>query len=780
MTETAPGAPPASPALPAPPALPTSSAPPVAPPAPAAAFGPAAGGPSRLDLARLMRPASIAVVGATDRPGSYAAETLLNLELIGFPGPVWGVNPRRQEVLGRECVPTVADLPEAVDAVVVAIPAAGVAAVIDSAGARGCGGAVVFSAGFDEVASGRQHHRDLVAAARRHGLPVCGPNCNGIVSPYCRTALWGDALSLPEYDPTHPTVALISQSGNVAVNALATRRGLRFHTVIASGNQAVLSAADYLEFLAGEAGVGAIALYLEDDGTSRLVDGLAACADTGVPVVVLKVGRSAAGARAAAAHSGALAGDQRVFRSLVDAAGAVWADDVHELLELAKTMAVRRTRRPAGLEGAPAAGIVPGQARVPEQSESVASGLAIMTCSGGDSAQGADEAQRLGLELPALAPATCARLAELLPPAATVANPLDYTAMIWGDVVALGELVRALGEDPSIGQVLVFYDQPHGLTGAPKESWQAVREGVMRGARLSPVPTIVSSTLPELLDDAAAAEFHRAGVRTAAGLRTGLRCAAALHAGERPGEVAGRLREIALAARRATSERGSGGADGGSWLAEHEAKALLGAAGVPVPDGRVVTSEEDAVAAAVDLGGPVALKLSAAGVQHKTELGGVALALTTEAEVRAAYVNMAGLAATHDGVVLVEGMAPAGVELIVAAHRDGIVPALVVGLGGIWTELLDDVAVIPLPADEARIRQAIGTLRGAPLLLGGRGRPAADVPAAAWLAARLGEMLLERSLAAVECNPVLVGAAGQGAVAVDAAIRTSGPEGRDA
>jgi acetate---CoA ligase (ADP-forming) len=736
-----------------------------APPPLAAAVG-LAGVPSRLDLGRLMRPASIAVVGATDRPGSYAAETLLNLELIGFPGRVWGVNPRRQQVRGRECVPTVADLPEAVDAVVVAIPAAGVAAVIDSAGARGCGGAVVFSAGFDEVASGRRHHRDLVAAAGRHGLPVCGPNCNGIVSPHRRTALWGDALSIPEYDPTHPTVALISQSGNVAVNALATRRGLRFHTVIASGNQAVLSAADYLEFLAGEAGVGAIALYLEDDGTPRLVDGLAACADAGVPVVVLKVGRSAAGARAAAAHSGALAGDQRVFRSLVDEAGAVWADDVHELLELAKTMAVRRTRRSAPASASAFA-------------ESVASGLAIMTCSGGDSAQGADEAQRLGLELPALAPATCARLAELLPAAATVANPLDYTAMIWGDVVALGELVRALGEDPSIGQVLVFYDQPHGLTGAPQESWRAVREGVMRGARLSPVPTIVSSTLPELLDDAAAAEFHRAGVRTAAGLRTGLRCAAALHAGERPGDVPVRLREIAVAARAPTREHGAGGEDGGGWLAEHEAKALLRSSGVPVPAGRVVTSEDDAVAAAVGLGGPVAVKLSAAGVQHKTELGGVALALTTEAQVRAAYVKIAGLTAAHDGVVLVEGMAPAGVELIVAAHRDGIVPALVVGLGGIWTELLDDVAVVPLPADEARIRRAIGTLRGAPLLLGGRGRAAADVPAAAGLAARVGETLLERSLAAVECNPVLVGAAGQGAVAVDAAIRTSGREGRN-
>src|SRR6185312_34717 len=210
--------------------------------------------------------------------------------------------------------------------------------------------------------------------------------------------------------------------------------------------------------------VGAIALYLEDDGGPGLVDGLAACAEASIPVVVLKVGQSVAGARAAAAHSGALAGDQRVFRSLIEEAGAVWADDVHDLLELSKTIATRRTAapRPTGAQG-----------------------LAIMTCSGGDSAQGADETHALGLELPALAPDTQARLAELLPSAATAANPLDYTAMIWGDVQALAELVRALGEDPAIGQVLVFYDQPYGMTGAPAESWRAVRERVMLGAGLS-------------------------------------------------------------------------------------------------------------------------------------------------------------------------------------------------------------------------------------------------------------------------------------------------------
>ncbi|MGA8337423.1 MAG: CoA-binding protein, partial [Solirubrobacteraceae bacterium] len=283
-----------------------------------------------------MRPRSIAVVGATDRPGSYGAQTLLNLDAVGYPGEVWGVNPRRASVLGRPCVPSVSDLPEAVDAVVVAIPAAGVASALEEAGARGCGGAVVFSAGFAEFSGGVGLQADLVAAARHHGLPVCGPNCNGIVATHARTALWGDALT-----PREPgAVALISQSGNVAVNALVTRRGLRFHTVVASGNQAVLRAADYLEYLAFDEGVGSIALYLEDDGGPGLCDGLAACASAGVRVVVLKVGSSKAGASAAAAHSGALAGDQRIFHALIEEAGAVWADDVHDLLELAKTLAV--------------------------------------------------------------------------------------------------------------------------------------------------------------------------------------------------------------------------------------------------------------------------------------------------------------------------------------------------------------------------------------------------------------------------------------------------------
>ena len=289
------------------------------------------------DLSRLLAPASIAVVGANEREGSYGSQVLLNLRAIGYGGEVWGVNPGRESALGFPCVPSVSELPVAADAVVVAIPAAGVPGVIEAAGARGCGGAVVISAGFAEVPDGRELQRELVAASGQHGLPVCGPNCNGIVGMWGRYALWGDALA-PHEDAG--AVVLISQSGNVAVNALATRRGLRFHTVIASGNQAVLSAADFLAFLAGADDVASVALYLEDDGDPSLCDALAACADVGVRVAVLKVGTSAAGARAAAAHSAALTGDQRVFRSLVKEAGAAWAADVHELLELAKTFAV--------------------------------------------------------------------------------------------------------------------------------------------------------------------------------------------------------------------------------------------------------------------------------------------------------------------------------------------------------------------------------------------------------------------------------------------------------
>jgi acetyl-CoA synthetase len=422
-----------------------------------------------------------------------------------------------------------------------------------------------------------------------------------------------------------------------------------------------------------------------------------------------------------------------VFRALVEEAGAAWASDVHELLELAKALAVRPAVRPGGR-------------------------LAILTCSGGDSSLGADEASRLGIELPGFSPQTCERLADQLPVAATSANPLDYTAMIWGDAPALTDLVRTVGEDPSVDRVLVFYDQPSDLVGAVDESWSAVRDGIEAGAALSPVPTMVASTLPELLDDAAAWRFAQAGVPAVAGLRTGLVCAQALAMS--PADPS-RLRAIAAAC--------SSPADPGPWLSEFDSKTLLREQGVAVADGVLISNEEAALEAFNRLGRRVAVKLSSPSLQHKSELQALELDVTTPDALIAAFQRLQAM----DGDVLVERMAEPGVELLVAARRDAVVPALVIALGGIWTELLDDVAIIPLPATPGRVEEAIRSLRAAPLLTGGRGRAPLDVAAAAQLAAGTGEALLSLDAELIELNPVLVHE--HGAVAVDATIRHRAP-----
>ncbi|MBN1528617.1 MAG: acetate--CoA ligase family protein [Thermoleophilaceae bacterium] len=680
-------------------------------------------------MQRLLHPKTIAVVGANDREGSYSGETLLNLRRLGYPGTVWGVNPGRAEAHGFPCFPSLSELPEAPDAVVVAIPAAGVAAVVEEAGALGCGGAVVYGAGFGEIAKGAGLERELAAAARRHGLPVCGPNGNGIVQLHERVALWGDALR-----PLEPgRVALVSQSGNVAVNTLATLRGLRLHTVVSCGNSAALDPAEWIAQLAREDDVGSIAVYLEADGDGvRLCEALAECADRGVGVTVLKVGASPAGALAAAAHTGAVAGDQRVFRALVEEAGAAWAEDVHELLELAKAQAV------TGAHPQPR----------PE------TGLAVLTCSGGDSALAADYCDRNGLPLPALAPQTAARLRELLPDAATVGNPLDYTALIWGEVDTLRDIVLTVAGDPSIDQIVVLYDQPVGVEGASAESWARVREGIHQGAAGSRVPVMVASTLPELLDDDAGARFADAGIPAIAGLRTGLVAAAMLR---RPPGDGGRMRAIAAAAAR--------GANGSVPLAEHEAKALLRSAGLPVVEGRLAAGEDEAAAAIEDLGPALVLKLSAPALMHKSELRALALDLRSADDVRAAYRRLVALG-VESAAVLVERMEAAGAELLVAARRDAVVPALVVGLGGVWTEIHGDAAVVPLPATPERVEAALRSLRGAGILTGARGGAPLDLAAAARLGAQVGDLLLSEGLGLIELNPVLVHE--HGALAVDA------------
>ncbi len=687
----------------------------------------------RIDPAPLLAPRSVAVVGANDRPGSYADTVLRNLATAGFAGPVWGVNPKRGEVHGRECVASVAELPQAVDAVVVAIPAAGVPAVLAEAGERGCGGAIVLAAGFGESPAGAPLEAELREVALAARLPVCGPNGNGVVSLPARAPLWGDSVQRLQQGP----VALITQSGNVGVNALGSRRGIGFHTVVSTGNQAVVEASDWIEAVCVLDGVGSIALFLESDGDgARLARALARCAERGVGVAVLKVGSSAAGARAAGAHTGALAGDQRVFAALLEEAGAAQASDPGELLELARCLAQPRARpsRPGG-------------------------GLAVLTCSGGDSGIAADLAARRGLKLPEPAPATRARLAELLPEAATVANPLDYTSMLWDQPQALEAIAATVGADPGVDQLLLLFDQPDGLAADIRAEWEAVRAALLAGAERSGAAILLASTLPELLDRESALELGERGIATAAGLGAAIACVAALRA---PRPAPARLEEIAAAAER----RPSGD---GAWLGEADAKRLLAAGGLAVPAAEEVGGAAAALEAAERIGWPVALKLSSPALLHKSEAGALALDLRDAGQLRRAAERLLALPAADGATLLVERMAGGGAELVIAARRDGLVPALVVGLGGIWAEALDDVAVIPLPASPERVERALRSLRGAAVLLGGRGGAGLDLAAAARFGSRLGELLIEHDLDLLEVNPALVGV--DGCIALDALAR---------
>ena len=702
------------------------------------AVDPAGGSPEEArrapDPTPLLRPRSVAVVGANERPGSYGDVVFRNLAAAGFEGPVWGVNPRRDTVHGRPCVPRLADLPEAVDAVVVAIPAAAVPAVIREAGERGCGGAIVLAAGFGETAAGRPLEAELRAAAGAAGIPVCGPNGNGVVATAARAPLWGDSVGRLAAGP----VAVITQSGNFGVNALGSERGIGFHTVVSTGNGAVLEPSDWLAALAALDGVGSIALLLESDGDgARLARALADCAARGIGVAVLKVGSSEGGARAAGAHTGALAGDQRVFAALLEEAGAARASEPGELLELARalaTPAARPTRR---------------------------GGLAVLTCSGGESGVAADLAAARGLELPELSPPTRARLAAVLPSAATVANPLDYTSMLWDDPAALEEIAAAVASDSAIDQLLLLFDQPRGLDPEVAAGWETVRRGLLAGAARGAAATILGSTLPELLDPAGAAELAAAGVASAAGLGAAIACAAALRT---PPADPTRLREIAAAA-----EGTAGRPSPARPLGEAEAKRLLTDGGLEVPAGRVAADPVGAVDAAREVGLPVALKLSSPSLLHKTEAGALALGLGDEEAVRAAAERLLSLPAAAGATLLVERMAGEGVELIFAARRDGVVPALLVGTGGIWAEALDDVAIVPLPASPAVVERALRGLRAAPLLTGARGGAAVDLAATARFGSRLGALALEHDLDLLEVNPAL--ASPQGCIALDAVAR---------
>ena len=744
----------------------------------------------------LLAPRSVAVVGATERPGSYGDTVVRNLELADFGGPVFPINPGRKSVHGHRCFPSLFDLPDPVDAVVIAVPAPAVTPAICEAIETGCGGAVVVSAGFGETAAGKGLETELAAVANQNSFPVCGPNGNGVISLHHRAPLWGDSVPA---GIKAGGVAMISQSGNVAVNAIGSKRGIGFHTMVSTGNQAVLDTGDWLTSIAGLEGVEAIALFQETDGDgAKLAEALALCSDREIGVAVLKVGSSKAGQAAAAAHTGAIAGDQKVFRALIEEAGAAWTTDPHELLEVARVMAEPRARprRPGG--------------------------PAVLTCSGGDSGIAADQAELLGLDFPALEQATLDRLADLLPDAVTPANPLDYTSLIWDETELLGEMVATVGADPNINQLLLFHDHPEDLREEHREGWAGVRRGLASGALRGNTPTVLASTLPDLVDPDARVELAASGIPAVGGIPAALASIKASQnlARQVKSEATERLRMIAEAARTASAS-GIEGTDSwlvenqkGSWLAEHRAKEILREAGIAVPAFLAARSPGACLDAAASLSFPLVLKLSGPSIQHKSELGAVRLGIEDEAELlrhaedlmsiagqiqldqglagaagieppfpppgklrSAGSAHLADEAGTEPPLLLIEEMAGPGSELIITARSDAVVPSLTIGLGGVWAEQLKDSVVLPLPASPEQVKKALTRLKAFGILGGHRSTEGVDLEDLAVFAAKLGNLMLDyrdeqdRHFDLIELNPVV--ASPKGTIALDALAHLS-------
>ena len=670
-----------------------------------------------MDISRLVNPHSIAVVGATDRPGSYAHNTLLNLIRNGYAGSVIGVHPNRKEVLSFYCVPSIGDLSEPVDVVVIATPADSVPAYLTAARQLGCGGAVVFAAGFAEIGN-IDAQNALVAAAG--DLPVIGPNGNGYVSVPARAAVWGDAALLPD---TPGPIALITQSGNVGVVLLAHRQGLGLHSIFSVGNSAVVDAAALISSLATTDGVRVIGAYLENDGDGvRLTQALAACASNDVRVVVLKAGRSERGLAAGAAHTAAVAGDQRVFEALIQEAGGILVRQPAELIETSRALAIgRRDRR----------------------------GAAVITCSGGDATLAADLADDAGAKLADFSAETLQELAALLPITATATNPLDHTNSVWADTEAVAKICETVARDAGVGHLIYVQDLPPGLPAGPRAEWDDTRAGGIAGGARAQLQTLLVSSMPGQEPGDAVG-----------GLVSALKAVATL---QLPAPVPDRLLQIAECANRATTN------PGGQYLAEHIAKELLRAAGISVPKSQLVANAADAVSAAAEIGFPVAIKVSAPGLIHKSDIGALALNLADGDEVREASAELLRIPGLPAGPeLLIEAMVEPGIEVFVAAHRLGLVPCVVVGMGGVWAEVLADVAVIPLPADNTRVIFEIDRLRGAALLRGDRGQKAFAIEELAQLVVTAGNLLMDEHLTMIELNPVVVNSSN--AVAVDAVI----------
>jgi acyl-CoA synthetase (NDP forming) len=704
------------------------------------------------DLAPLLTPRALAVIGASPDVEIIRGRLMHLLLARGFPGPIYPITRRHREVFGRPAYASIGDVPGPVDLAIIVIPADGVPEAIDACGRHGVKAAIVISSGFAEERGerGRDRQERVREIAARHGMLVCGPNSEGIanlLAPMIATftpVLEDASVSLVPDVPRGRTLAVVAQSGGIAF-AFFNRgrpRQLRFSYLVSTGNEAGVDTLDYVSFMLDEGLTDIFLLYVETLRSAWKLGAVAArAARAGKPIVVAKVGHSDAGRRAALSHTGALAGADDAYAAMFRHHGIVRADDMDDMLDIAAAFAL----------------CPPARGRQ----------VALVSASGGGAVWMSDVLSAHGLRMPVLDPPTREAIDALIPSYGASHNPVDVTAQAVRQV-GYARLIEILLASPVVDHVVVVASL------ASETVIARDLENLRRVAATADKPvlfctyTTASARALMLLADAGLPVFTRmAG------------CARAIRALAEHAEFQARAARPTPAFTAAADVRAEAAARlraAPRVLAEHEAKAVLAAYGVPRP-AEVLTKDEDAAAAAARrIGYPVALKVQSPDIPHKTEAGAIALDIRSESALREAYRQITAAARTAvpdaavDGV-LVQRMAPPGVEMLLGVARDpDFGPMLVVGLGGIHVELLRDTVTLPVPARPDDVREALGRLRGAALLGPLRGRPAADVGALVDLVVRLGGFAADHAgaIAEIDLNPVIVHADGQGVSVVDA------------
>ena len=697
---------------------------------------------TRSDLARLVEPRSIAVVGASPRSGAFGARVLENL--AHYAGEIHPVNDRYERIGLLDCHASLKVLPGRPDCVVVAVPREGVEPVLKEAAALGVGGAVVFSSGFGEVRSPQWHEaQDRIGRlARDSALRILGPNCMGLIN----HAIHAGLTFIPDYfrmPRRVGPVGIVSQSGALGYAvAQAAERGAGFGHFFSTGNSADVDVADLVSYLADVPECRAVALVLEGiPDARRLVQAGGRAWRAGKPVVVYKIAGSEDGAAAARSHTGSIAGSRVANRALFERCGFVAVENLEALFETAQFLA--RAEPP------------------------LAPGVAVVSGSGGAGVIAADMAERHGVPMPQPHAETLARLEKVVPEFGAARNPCDPTGQVLNNPDSFKQCCEALLDDEQYGALVV----PLGvaLADAGAERVLQIRELAARYAK--PISVV---WLSEWLQGPGAAEYE---VEARAALfRSMDRCFAAIAGWQ----ARARFRVGAVRGRRAPSDAGERAGkllrDFRESLPERESKQVLAAYGIPVIADRTARDADEAVAAARAIGYPVALKVDSPGILHKTEAGGVRLALFDEAAVREAFgaiiisANRHAPGAAIRGV-LVQPMAERGVEAIVGARVDALAgPLVVVGLGGVLVELLGDTATAIAPVSVEEARDMILGLRGAKLLAGYRGAPPADLAGLADVVARVSELITDcaEDVAEVDVNPLICRP--DGVLALDALI----------